>query len=188
MTVGKPRWTKERLNARGQVLCLDCQRWMSRDAFACPPSRRGVPWPYCRECVRGIDRQRKRSIRGTREWQKDTERRVRQKRRQRANEQQQRREFVQHAILLLRRRGLTKADICRCTNVSFTTLLSWEQGKRRCDTNIDRRLGELLRLTSDFPLSDEPVYRRRLPHPALPGLIAMMAPIVERHPTRSRWS
>jgi DNA-binding transcriptional regulator YiaG len=168
-------------------LCLQCDRWQERRHFATPPSRRGLPWPYCRECVRVIDRQRARSIRGTPEWTADMERRARQKRAQRTQEHAERREFVRVGILMLRRRGLTKSEVARVCDLSLSNLLRWERGQVVPDPNVARRVGELLLLTADWTLASEPTFRRRLPHPALPELAAGMCAVVERYPVRSRW-
>lgn len=180
-------WTRTRLNARGQVRCLACDQWLSREAFACPPSRKGTPWPYCRPCVRAIDRQRKRSIRGTPEWQSDQERRARQQRAAQRARRKERVEFVSHAITVLRRRGLTKAEITRLADVSFTSLLKWERRETLPDPQVAERFGALLLAMAHLPLQETPEYRRRLPHPELPRLVTAMAPVIARSPVRTAW-
>lgn len=182
------RWTTTRRNARGHVLCLECRAWLEREAFACPPSRNGVPWPYCRDCVRVLERGRKKRIRGTAEWRADQERRARQQRRQQRARRKERQEFVAEAITVLRRRGLTKAEIVRLADVSFPNLLRWERQEQLPDPNVAHRLGALLLATATWPLGEEPVYRRRLPHPELPRLLERMEPVIARYPIRTKWA
>lgn len=47
-----------RVNARGEVWCNACQRYLPRDHFKPHPSRPGALWPYCTPCVRIKDRAR----------------------------------------------------------------------------------------------------------------------------------
>ena len=91
------------------------------------------------------------------------------------------------AILLLRRRGFTKAEICKLAGVSFSTLLDWERKTRRVTPNGTGRLGLVLAATAHLPAGPEPCYRRRLPHPELAALLALLAPRLAAYPMRSRW-
>jgi hypothetical protein len=180
-----------RYNGHGAVWCFNCRQYLPAERFrwANPPSWKGKAryWSYCRECEQALDRLRLRNIRGTDAWQRDQERRGRQQRAQNRREREERIRFAQDAIGLLRRRGLTKSEIARLTATSLPNLLQWERGTVRCDPNVAARLGELLLATADWPLADEPAYRRRLPHPELPRLMARMAPVIREFPVRSRW-
>jgi transcriptional regulator with XRE-family HTH domain len=176
-----------RYDARGNVWCNNCKRYLSRENFKRHPQRPHTFWSYCKECTRALDRLRARNIRGTEQWEQNTRRRVSQKRQQRSQEHAERQRFVQDAITLLRRRGLTKAEICRVADVSFGSLLAWERGERRILPNVAARFGDLLLTTADWLLAEEATYRRRLPHPRLPELFERMAPRIEQLPVRSRW-
>ena len=183
---GQPRGRK-RMNHRGDWLCLECRRYRHRDDFACPPSRQGLPWPWCRECVRVLDRWRPKYHRGTPEWHADLERRARQRRAQAQRERAERIHFVREAIAILRRRGLTKAEIVTLAGVSWSLLLAAERGQRLPDPNVARRFGILLWETRHLPTGDEPCFRRRLPHPELPALLARVGPQLAAYPVRSKW-
>lgn len=181
----KPR--PPRYDARGHVWCFHCRQYLPALRFARHPYHEDKYWSYCRECTRWIDRHRARSIRGTEEHAEATDDRLRRKQKQNRKEQRERRNFVADAITLLGRRGLTRAEICRLCDVSFTSLIAWTKQTRKVTRNVEHRFGEILRLTHGFPLAAEPVHRRRLPHPEMPRLLSAMAPALERYPVRSSW-
>jgi len=176
-----------RYDARGFVWCNNCRQYLPGHRFARHPYDAEKYWSYCRECTRWIDRHRARSIPGTAEHTKATADRLKRQRRQDRKEQKERRTFVADTILLLGRRGFTRAEICRLCDVSFTSLIAWTRAERKITRNVELRFGELLRLTQALPLAVEPVRRRRLPHPEMPRLLAAMQPVIERYPVRSRW-
>lgn len=181
-----PRQRPPRVNARGDLFCFHCQRYQHPSAFrlCSPPS-----WPrprylsYCRECEAALNRLRWRGERRERQLRQRAER----KRRQRQAQQRERREFVASAILILRRRGLTKMEIARLAGVSLQSLLRWERQQRRPDPSVAERFVILLRETAHLPLGDQPAYRRRRPHPELPALLARTGPQLARFPVRSKW-
>lgn len=178
---------RTRMNARGQWLCVNCGAYRERYDFKCPPSRKGLPWPYCRDCVRTLDRLRPKYWRGTPEWEKDQARRARQQRAQARRERAERIQFVANAIDLLRRRGLTKSEVARLAGLSVGAMGVWERGERLPDPNVARRLGILLVETRHLPVGETPCCRRRLPHPELPALMACVAPRLAAYPVRTRW-
>ena len=175
-----------RINARGDVLCTNCRSWLPAHRFRTKtyPSR-PVPlfWPYCRDCTRELDRLR---WCGERRERANQRRLVRQRQQQRY-EQADRRRFVAQAIGLLRRRGLTKAEIVRLTSTSWTALFAWEWQSRTPTPNAAERFVIVLRETAHWPLTAEPVVRRRLPHPQLAALMARVEPQLGAVPLRSRW-
>lgn len=177
---------RPRVNARGDVWCNHCEHYLPAHRFRRHPSRPAW-WPYCRDCTRVLDRQRARCIRGTPEWAAANADRLRRQRRQDAREQADRAAFVRDGIGILRRRGLTKAEIARLARVSHASLIVWERGERRPDPNVAARFGVLLRETAALPIGAEPAYRRRLPHPAYAGLVARVGPLVAAYPVRSTW-
>lgn len=113
--------------------------------------------------------------------------RLRRQRRQDAQEQRERRRFVAEAIVLLGRRGLTRAEIARLTDVSFSSLIAWGKRARKITPQVEQRFSALVWETRTWPLAEEPVRRRRLPHPELPRLMAAMEPALARYPVRSAW-
>lgn len=164
--------------------CHHCASYLPALRFRRHPSR-AAWWPYCRDCTRALDRKRARCIRGTPEWTAATADRIRRQRRQAAREQADRADFVRTGIGILRRRGFTKAEVARLAGVSFGALILWERGERRPDPNVAARFGVLLRETSALPIGTEPVFRRRLPHPAYAGLMARVGPLLAAYPMRA---
>lgn len=177
----------QRRDARGNVWCNNCERYLHPDNFKRHPLRPHTYWAYCKACVIEIDRLRYRIKAKTPEGKAAQSARTKRRAAQRKREQRERAEFVRDAITLLRRRGLTKSDISRAADVSLGNLLTWERGENRPDPSVAARLGELLRITADWPPTAEPAYRRRLPHPAADTLAAAMAPVIAAYPIRSRW-
>jgi hypothetical protein len=172
-----------RINGHGLVRCSACQRWQDRSEYGYPPSLKGRPTAYCHTCQREIDRLRWRGER--REL--GNHRRVVQKRTERQGNRQERTRFVKNAILTLRRRGLTKAEIVKLADVTWPRLLVWERGDALPDPQVAKRFVVLLRETAYLPLAKEPVYRRRLPHPDFDTLMERCRPKVLAFPMRSRW-
>lgn len=172
-----------RINARGMVRCCACNQWLSPDSFAYPPSFNGRPYPYCRPCNREIDRIR---WRGERRETNNISRLVRQRRDQQA-ERRERLTTVQNAILVIRKRGFTKADICRMADVSFTSVTKWERGEQTPTHQVVGRMMALLRETTMYPTRADPVYRRRLPHPDIDFITERMQSKIVALPVRSRW-
>lgn len=113
--------------------------------------------------------------------------RVAAKRREQQGRRAEQGSLVRGAILTIRRRGLTKSEIVRLVDTSFTSLLNWERGEQTPTTQIVERFIALLRETSYLPLGDEPEFRRRLPHPDFEMLMERMQPKVIAFPVRSRW-
>lgn len=177
-----------RTNARGDVWCCNCETYLPPTRFRRHPSRPHRWWSYCRDCTKELDRFREKRRRGTEAWRADTERRVRQKREQSRRERAQRRAFATEAIRLLRRRGFTKAEIARLARTAIQSVLAWEAGTRRVTPNAADRLGVLLRHTAAYRAGKEPEYRRRLPHPDLPWLLAATEAEMAALPLRSRWT
>lgn len=177
---------RQRRNARGDVWCNHCQRYLPPGRFAPRPRRPHTFWAYCRECTRALDRLRARNIRGTPEQRAHVAQSVARKRRRRHAAQRERARFVQDAIAILRRRGLTKTDICRLAQVTFASLLRWERGGKP-DPNTAARFGVLLVETAHLPNGPTPAYRRRRPHPEAERLAARVVPQLAALPVRSRW-
>lgn len=172
-----------RFDGHGRVRCSACERYLDPGEFGYPPSLKGRPTAYCHGCQRGIDRMRWRGERRER----GNRRRSALQRREYCEGRRSRLATVQGAILTLRRRGFTKAEIVKLTDSSFGNLLKWEAGEAIPTRGIVRRFLVVLAETRHFPLG-EPVYRRRLPHPELAGLLERIGPKVSAIPVRSRWN
>jgi hypothetical protein len=172
-----------RFNGSGLVRCSACERWQDPSEYGYPSSLNGLPTAYCHGCQREIDRLR---WRGERRATSNASRLVRQRKEQRGVRQERTR-FVAGAILTLRRRGLTKAEIVKLAGISWTALLDLERRERTPTPAMAERFVVVLRETAYLPLSKEPVYRRRLPHPDLDALLARCRPRVLAFPLRSRW-
>jgi hypothetical protein len=177
-----------RYNARGDVWCNRCQSYRGAEDFKRHPNRPHTFWAYCKPCTREIDRDRYAKRTSTLERAiADQERRLKRKQKQQRKVFAERRKFLQDSILLLRRRGLSKAEIVRLTDTSFGSLLKWERGEtKRPVEGVCRRFGVVVRATMGFPL-DEPVHRRRLPHPAMAELLAECLPQVQAIHVRNSW-
>lgn len=173
----------KRVNGSGLVRCSACRRWQDPSEYGYPPSLKGRPTAYCHGCQRELDRMR---WRGERRAKGNADRVVRQ-RRERRGQKQERRSLVKGAILTIRRRGLTKAEICKLADIPFTTLLDLERGDRMPTPAMAERFVVVLGETAYLPLGKEPAFRRRLPHPDLDALIARCRPRVLAFPVRSRW-
>lgn len=177
-----------RYNSRGDVWCNRCQQYRSSLDFTPHPSRPGKLWSYCKACVRELDRERyRRKVSTLAGAEEELEKRNQRKRRHARAEDRARRDFVAASILLLRRRGLTKADISRLLDTSMGSVLEWERKARRVTPAVERRVGVVVRETMYLPVQDTPVYRRRLPHPDIERLMARCLPQVRAIPVRSRW-
>lgn len=175
-----------RYDGHGNVFCHNCRSYLPADRFAwkaSPSMDRPRYNSYCRPCQREIDRMR---WTGDRRLRLNERRLVTQAKHQR-RDRKDRMHFVADAIQLLRRRGLTKAEISRLADVSMTSLLKWERKERRVTTAVADRFGVLLRETAYLRTGDTPEYRRRLPHPDLPLLMERCRPQVERYPVRNSW-
>lgn len=172
-----------RINGHGLVRCVACERWLDPTEFGYPPSLGGKPTSYCHGCQREIDRMR---WRGDRREIANRQRIVHQRRQQQA-ERAGRIRFVQGAIRTLRRRGLTKSDIVKLIETSWTGLLSWERGDTMPVPQIAERFVVLLHETAYLPLATNPVIGRRLPHPDFDALMERCRPQVLAFPVRSRW-
>lgn len=178
-----------RYNARGDVWCNHCRRYLPPDRFKRHPSRTHTYWAYCRDCTRAMDRLRYRARVSTPEGRtEETGKNVARRRRRRLAERRERVDFVKNAIAALRTRGLTKAEICRLGGVSLGGLLAWERGDRCPDPPIAERFVVLLRETVQLPSSSAPAYRRRTPHPAMAELLARCVPQVAAIPVRTKWA
>lgn len=178
-----------RYNARGEVWCNNCQRYLHGEAFKRHPSRPHTYWAYCIECTGVMDRMRysaKVSTASGREAVQTSRNKAR--RRRRGQELRDRRKFVQEAIGLLLRRGLTKAEVCRLTGTSFGSVIAWEHADRNVCPQVAERFGALLGATSHLRTGSEPCRRRRQPHPELPQLSQIMSEVIDRYPVRSRWA
>jgi hypothetical protein len=184
---GTPR-RHERYNARGDVWCNNCKRYRPREEFKRHPLRPHTFWAYCKDCTRVLDRLRYRAKARTSEGKAAQAARIERRRRSRESQQKSRAHFVQDAILLLRRRGLTKSEICRLAGVSFGNLLKWERREVRVSPNVASRMGVLLLETTGWPLVETPAYRRQSPHPRLDELVARCAEQVAQYPVRTRWA
>lgn len=173
----------QRINAVGDVWCNACERYRDPLNFRRHPQRPHTWWAYCIDCTRELDRMR---WRGERREKSNQVRGERQKQQQ-ANERRSRRFFVTNAIELLRKRGLTKAEICRLGGFTWTSLLAWERGERRVTSNACQRFVILLRETQHLPTGATPAYRRRLPIPGFDNLVERVTPLIGQYPLRSRW-
>lgn len=177
-----------RYNARGWVWCNRCQHYKPTEDFKPHPSRPGTLWSYCKPCVREIDRERYQRKTSTLEGaMADLEKRYERKKRQRTAERRERRQFVLHAIELLRRRGFTKAEIARLADTSLSSMWAWEtKPERKITPAMERRFGVLLRETGHLPLG-EPAFRRRLPHPEFEVIYQRVHRKVVAIPVRNAW-
>jgi DNA-binding transcriptional regulator YiaG len=177
-----------RYNARGDVWCNRCERYLGAENFKRHPNRPGTYWAYCKPCTREIDRERYAKRTSTIEGAiAELDRKNQRKQRLTKERMAERRKFLKESILLLRRRGLTKAEIVRLTDTTFGNLLKWERGEMQRPTEaICRRFGVVVRATHGFPLG-EPAHRRRLPHPAMAELLAICMPQIEAIPVRNSW-
>ncbi|HEY7119667.1 MAG TPA: helix-turn-helix transcriptional regulator [Tepidisphaeraceae bacterium] len=177
---------KQRINARGHIYCFNCKQYLpgERFTFAHYPSwNKSRYWSSCRECTNELDRLR---WSGKRRADNNQQRLVRQ-RREHASARLERTRFVAGAILLLRKRGLTKTEIAQLADVSLSSILDWERHLRRVTPAVAKRFGVLLSETRHLPTGKEPCYRRRLPHPELGDLLQRCRPQVRAFPVRSRW-
>ena len=105
-----------RYNARGHVYCNHCEKYLPPETFKRHPSRPHTFWSYCKPCVRIKDRERYQKATSTIEGAtRVLDSRLARKRRQRAAEQRERREYVVYAIHQLRLRGFTRAEVARLT-------------------------------------------------------------------------
>lgn len=168
------------------IWCYGCRSYRPSDEFGFPPSFGGRPTPECLACRNARDATRPKRRRGTPEWERDRERRVRDQRRQAAERAAERAAFVAGAIGTLRRRGLTKAEIRRLIGTTDGALLAWERRARRPTPNAAERFVVALRATAHLPTGPMP-RRRRIPHPELPALVERVAPTLAAFPLRSRW-
>ncbi len=177
-----------RYNARGDVWCNRCQRYQGAENFKRHPSRPHTYWSYCKVCTREVDRARYAKKTSTLEGALEVlEDHNRSKRRRMQREFAGRRRFLVDSISLLRRRGLTKAEIVRLTDTTFGNLLKWERGECLKPTKaVCERFAIVVRESGALP-AGEPVYRRRLPHPAMGELLARCLPLVEAVPIRNAW-
>jgi hypothetical protein len=185
-----------RYNARGDVWCNRCQRYLPSDSFKRHPTRTHTYWSYCKPCTREIDRERYARKFSNLETALMEQGRHNHRRRIRlAAQRRERLRNVQEMIRLLRARGLTKSEICRLGGFTMQSLLRWEvakvPSKRGISPNVEKRLGILVSAAIRvLPLPNETGilnYRRRLPHPDLPHLEAMCRDELARYPLRNSW-
>ncbi len=183
---GKDR--RPRYNARGDVWCNRCERYLGAEEFKRHPSRPHTFWSYCKPCTRELDRERyTRKMMDFDRAMAENERHNHRKRKRVAKEMAERRKFLKESIDLLRRRGLSKAEIVRLTDTTFGNLLRWERGEVGRPTKaVCDRFAVVVRESAHLPIG-EPEYRRRLPHPALGELLARCLPKVQAIPVRSAW-
>jgi transcriptional regulator with XRE-family HTH domain/predicted Fe-S protein YdhL (DUF1289 family) len=177
-----------RYNARGEVWCNRCDRYQGAENFKRHPSRPHTYWSYCKVCTRELDRERYARKTSTLEGaQAVLDSRLARNRRQRRAEFAERRKFLKESIQLLRRRGLTKAEIVRLTDTTHGNLLNWERGATKRPTKaVCDRFAIVVRETAELPLG-EPIHRRRIPHPAMSELLARCLPKVRAIPLRDSW-
>lgn len=176
-----------RRDGRGNVWCNNCETYRHPANFKPHPCRPHTFWAYCKDCTREMDRIRSRVRARTPEGKAAERARTKLRSQRRKAAHVERRRFVQEAITLLRRRGLTKADICRLAQVAIQSVLHWERGERQVTPNAAARFGVLLLETAHLPIAAEPAYRRRHPHPELPRLITRVSPQLAALPLRTRW-
>lgn len=173
-----------RINGRGEVYCHNCKRYRPTYEFRRHPSVPSRWWPYCNACCRELDR-----MRWTGERRKRLNaQRVVNKQRARRSEFATRRADLTSGIALLRRRGLTLTDIGEICQLSREGMGNW--APIRVSKPLEAvaiRIGELVALTIDWPLTETPAYRRRTPHPLRDELRAALRPVVLAHPVRQRW-
>jgi hypothetical protein len=124
--------------------------------------------------------------RGERREKHNRTRPVRQKRQQQAA-RTEKTDYAVNALLTLRKRGLTKADITRLTGLSLTSVLEIERRERRGTAPVVERLTLALLETAHMPTGKKPAFRRRLPLPGFGELVARVRPLMDAYPTRSRW-
>jgi DNA-binding XRE family transcriptional regulator len=130
--------TRPRIDARGDVWCHACRRYLMTTMFV-RSEKGGSGWrSYCVPCEREMDRVRYR-LRTT-EIKRHAQRR-------RRDEQAKRRELVSDAIKLLRRRGLSKADIARLIDAKRHSIPAWERGDRLPKPTTVKRIMDGLRAT-----------------------------------------
>jgi transcriptional regulator with XRE-family HTH domain/Pyruvate/2-oxoacid:ferredoxin oxidoreductase delta subunit len=186
----------QRINARGDVRCNRCQAYRPREDFKPHPSREGVFWSYCKPCTREIDRERYAKRTSTLDGAiAELEKKYQRKQRMLARKRQNRIDFVRDAITQLRGRGLTKSEIARLVGCTVQSIYRWEAVTSwddcRITENAEKRFGVVLAAAIEVlppPNRNEiPNYRRRLPHPQLSQLLAMVAEDLERYPLRSSW-
>jgi hypothetical protein len=176
----------QRRNARGDVWCNRCRRYLSPDRFTRHPQRPHTYWSYCRDCVHVIDRERYHRTKFRADKAAGAFERTRRKARRRDREHRERGRFVAGAIDTLRRRGFTKSEVARLARVSMSQLYGWLDFTQRPTPAIEARFGELLVATAHLPMGIPP-FRRRLPHPELERLLSATDGLEERYPTRDRW-
>jgi DNA-binding transcriptional regulator YiaG len=177
-----------RFNARGFARCGRCEKYKHPEEFRKHSNRPGNLWWACRSCEREIEReryiQRTSTVDGALEYQRKSNER---RRRSRANQQKDRRQFVRDSIKALRRRGFTKTEISRLMQTGVSSLIAWEtDDTRKITRQVEERFAVLLRETSHLPFV-EPVTRRRLPHPDFDDIQRRTADKIASIPTRNRW-
>lgn len=174
-------------DARGNLKCHHCTRWLPATMFRLlsPPSFPRPRWEsYCVCCRRELDRLR---WAGERRETNNKARVVNQRKQQRAA-RQAKNDFGVAAVLTLRKRGLTKADIRRLLGVSWNALLAVEARRCRVTAPMAGRFVVALRETAHLPTGAEPAYRRRKPLPGFAELVARVRPLMDAYPLRSRWT
>lgn len=179
----------KRRNARGDVWCNHCERYLRPDAFRFvqyPSMPAPKFWAYCIACTQEIDRDRYHRTKFRIDKAAGAFERTKRKAGRRKQEYRERTKFVTGAIDTLRRRGFTKSEVAKLARVSMTQLYGWNEGTQRPTPAIEARFGELLVATSRFPLGDRPV-RRRIPHPELAAILAATDGLDVRYPVRDRW-
>jgi len=178
-----------RFNAHGDIWCNRCEHYRDVTDFKRHPSRPGTYWSYCKPCTREIDRERYARRTSTLEGAlADLEKRYQRKERQRQREFGARRRFLVESISLLRRRGLSKAEIARLTDTTFGNLLRWERGECERPTKaVCDRFVVVVRETAHLPIGEPVRGHGRRPHPAMGELLARCLPQVEAIPVRNAW-
>ena len=195
---GQPVQRHTRYNARGEIRCSRCERYLSADHFKRHPSRPGTWWSYCRECTRVLDRERYARKTSTLDGAlADLEKRYARKERARKKTDEARTRFVRDGIRSLVARGLTKAEIARLRGTTYGSLLKWERrsirhtpGRRPITPNVEERVAILLRHAAAIlptPGTVPVTPRRRLPHPDYHHLLALCEPEMARYPLRNSW-
>lgn len=186
LTQRMPARFPPRINARGDVHCRACHRYLPGYCFreVAYPSLGGRPrsWSYCLPCTRQIDRER---WTGARRAKENASRLVRQRRHQ-AAARMERSGTVRGAIRTLRLRGLTKTAIARLSRTSLPSVLTWERGGRVPTTAVVSRFLVVLRETAYLDRGDKLAYRRRLPHPDFDDLL-WSCRTVERFRVKNTW-
>lgn len=186
---GKPvRMPKE--DGRGNVWCARCKRYLPAAEFKPHPYQdRQKWWAYCKPCVLEIDRIRhfkKHSDPAAKRADNDRHNELRRIRRR--NDFRERRDYLASAIDRIGRRGLTRSEIFRLTGINMGNLIAYAAKEiNRPDPNTVERMMALDLATNEWPVGDAPAFRRRLPHPRLDELEAVMAPVRQRYPGRDIW-